>query len=728
MSPPAPQQPSNPPPRPQPQAGTQPGAKLPSPPAPSGGGPPATGSPPPAAGQPDQPPPPKPYRICTGTTPRLKIKQEGTLFCNPYNFIPFREQPLPRAAPTPRCADDRERERFTGCIELELELVTPLLSSDPTPQLRPLGQQQQGKEHKVYQALTVSGHPVLPATGVRGALRSMLEAICGAGVAVLADHIWLWEGRHANGRIGENAVLAEIVEPGGIGRPGRIRLGETRSFISATSSIDPHDRTAKHQWQWKHACLQNAHGKIDDPASLDRQCAVWANETFTSFIVATPAHLQPNALHPWRVKVSGKPVPPPARHPMTQRPIELAQKEDAAFRRLPDSPEIEIPAALWEELLGVNYGGLLDQRSKLGGPLKPHDLIWVILKPEHTVAQLGGEMNIRAEHIRCLSWTRWPRQGSPLHKRMPQYTHPPGWSADGTVDGVADLFGAVPLGPGRAAKRLAAFAGRIRPDNLVFPSDTIIERGIALAPLLPPHPSNRAFYRQSQDPETVCCADNYVDQNGNLKQSPHPADWLRGYKVYLAPPAGDRPWPYREQPVFGPDGQALPPHTQVNRTVDLIAAGSRGRVTLAVRGLSAAECALLRRITAPGFPWRLGGGKPLGLGCARVVSATWRDEQGRPLPEAQLAAWDKVPIASRFGPDLERRIGWWRRSQQPAPAKLRYPRAQGQQRGGHAWFNKLAKGKMNQPWGLQEYADQPGQLLPHLTEQDLTLPGYDARL
>ena len=81
------------------------------------------------------------------------------------------------------------------------------------------------------------------------------------------------------------------------------------------------------------------------------------------------------------------------------------------------------------------------------------------------------------------------------------------------VDQVTDLFGQVPPDSKYDAP---IFAGRIRPENLVFHNAaSSLTKNVVLAPLSVPHPGCSAFYRDTNDPTDDALAKD-----------------VRGYKVY----------------------------------------------------------------------------------------------------------------------------------------------------------------------------------------------------
>jgi hypothetical protein len=72
----------------------------------------------------------------------------------------------------------------------------------------------------------------------------------------------------------------------------------------------------------------------------------------------------------------------------------------------------------------------------------------------------------------------------------------------------------------------------VRPENLVFCNALAKVQRVTLAPLAPPHPGCRAFYRDNVDPDAISDSDP-----------------LRGYKVYRTTNESgqDAPWRYEVQ-------------------------------------------------------------------------------------------------------------------------------------------------------------------------------------
>lgn len=585
------------------------------------------------------------------------VAEDEITFHNPYTFIPFGNQPPRRREPTPLTIDELETFRVSGVFEVKVQLLTPLVSSEANPESEREG-------HKKYRALKIGADVVLPATGVRGALRTLLTLATGGTLGYVDEQLWLCEGRTV--QLGENPNAAMIVTPGRNGEPGRVRLGKTKLMTLPWADSLRGDRNTKY---WA------------DPAGSNYISAVEGSQT-----------------HPWRVFVSGKPV---GGH----------RKKDALF--LPDGPEIDLPWSLWEEYYGSH-------RNSTYPTLNEGDMIWL------ETQRAGGPVKGTAD-VRSIQSARWGRRGDRLRDAIRREFWPDSIRDDGLVDEVTDLFGHVPLNE----KAAPAFAGRVRPENLVFPSPPLSQ--VSLAALSSPKPGCSAFYRGDYDP--------------SIKRRV-----LRGYKVYRATKLERAPWKYNKQPVFSRNG-ASPSENSQNSTVSLVEAGAIGTLRIAVRALNYRELHLL--LSALCVDWRLGGGKPLGLGHARITQVTFIDEFGRRGGLATLGNGDwrnrrnllldavREVIAAVQRPEdghdtaTDERFVRWQQCQRPVE-RLRYPRAaNGGQVGGHQWFGIFAQRSRNRdelaPVNLGEDAERlagtdllAAQPLPKFeAEGSDVLYGYD---
>lgn len=588
-------------------------------------------------------------------------------FHNPYTFIPFATKPPIRRTPTPVTIDEDEGERgrFTGILDMEIKLLSPLLTSDPDPN--------DLNGHRIYKVQAIGDDVIVPATGVRGALRSLMSLLTGGTLGHVDEEAWLCQGRDARlgpaakaskGQVPDQAFLAEIVEPGSARREGKVRLGRTKLLLAS---------------DLESTAVRCGFDALPRPRQGDPPQSLWSNETGSDFSRTR------DESHPWRVKLSGRPVNPKG-------------KREGLFLAGGDDEITTLPTQLWSAFLG-RYRHADKQALRRG------DLVW--LQPKDLNCN-GIDPGKKGADVKSIQWARWGREGESLLKVVADHHRhllPDEINPDGLVDEVTDLFGQVPRQdlvaevPGwekAAGKPAGAFASRLRLGNLIFPGARQAVQQATLAPLQPPHPGCAAFYR------TVAgCSPSEVPDLVSNHGKP-----LRGYKVYrtTVERGETAPWLFRTQAVYGDDGQPKPPQQKVNKTVQLLPEGQgrSGRLRLALRALSEREVALV--LAACSVDWRLGGGKPLGLGHCRVTSATLRsmDDDGiLGAPVTMIRSDDGIapqpaPYAAVLAKDAQllERLRWWQLSQQPVK-RLRYPRAVVRNhnklnRGGHAWFGKHA--------------------------------------
>lgn len=576
----------------------------------------------------------------------------GFPFHNPYTFIPFPVQCAKRKKPSLLTIDETEQDRQSGILEVEVTTISPLLCCSPVPLEDPK------TKHKTFKALTIDNDVVMPATGIRGALRTLMTIITGGTLGYMDEDLWLCQGRDAQlgpsfrPGIPKNPFLAEVIEPGNSIRPGRIQLGTTKlielsKLIKLFHSEEEVDNKRGPQKDGR-----IVHLWIDDPDNPQRLGLVRTCEC------------------QWKAKLSGIKV--------NSRGL---LREGAV---LLDGPVIELPDSFWRVYQGRN-------RHSVRPELKKGDLIW--LEPDDPECKKINS----ASDIRSIQWARWGRKGIAFKDLLPQHAKPDSFNRDGFVDCVTDLFGQVPMD--EEGKAAGPFAARIRPHNLIFfDAKNKLIPGVTLAPLSSPHPGCRAFYRDCDDLDVL------------NKNSP-----LKGYKVYrnTREHGETAPWHYRVQGIYDKQGKLETSEKQkINITADLLKEKVTGKLRIAFRALDKTEMALL--LTTCSLDWKLGGGKPLGLGHCRVTSIKVLDEEGNMVrqfsrdPNSEEPMQLPAEIASlvcEFVP----RIRLYQESQRPVD-KLRYPRlvkpnGNRNTRGGHAWFSTFAvpkkSGKNNQdPVGL----------------------------
>lgn len=598
----------------------------------------------------------------------------GGSFYNPYTFIPFGVEPPRRDFPTPLTKDEVEKDRFTGILDLDLELLSPLLTNSPEAASENNG-------HKTFKVLAIGEDVVVPATGVRGALRTLMTVLTNGTLGYLDEEAWLCQGRDARlgpavqqtkGQVPDSPFLARVVKPGSHQRDGTLQLGRTK-LINA----DKLERLVG--------------GYLPRPTATKAGGSLWINDNEDSLSD------HPDPSHTWQVKLSGRPIQPRG-------------KREGLFRA--EGEPIPVPSTLWAAYLGRH-------RHSDHNELKKGDLVW--LEPKNP----GCSKIDSADDIESIQWARWGRRGERLLDVVAKHHSaqlPDAFNPDGKVDEVTDLFGQVPredladeIDPNWKQKGLPgpakSFAGRIRCGNLVFQAAANKVEKTVLAPLAQPHPGCAAFYRAWAETDPGQAADK--TSNHNLP--------LRGFKVYRTTrECGDNaPWKYSVQGIYDDKGELRPSGQKLNKTVELLpmSCGIQGKLRIAVRALTERELTLL--LSACAVDWRLGGGKPLGLGHCRIRSATLRqflDEGNLSEPvainrEADSPAELPMPYGAEPSQDkqLVARMQLWQASQMQID-QLRYPRAvienRQKNRGGHVWFQRHAQPKKSVaegavPVGLQ---------------------------
>lgn len=467
---------------------------------------------------------------------------------------------------------------------------------------------------------------------MRGFLRYLITVLTGGPLTHMDEDMFLCQGRDLQlGPRGKNpnaplhVFLGRVVKVGSRTGNGRIELGDT-ALVPAEDL--------------ERAC----HGRLPRPQANSEVHYLWAD--YHNGKVRSVAESE-DPQHKWQVKLSGRPV--------SQKGV----KKEGLFRG--DGTFIDLPPSLW--------GAYLNRHRHGDHPeLKKGDLVW--LEPKHW----EGDRITCAKDITSVQWARWGRKGENIKDVVPEHVYPDWLRDDGKVGIVTDLFGQVsPKSEPKSESKALAFAGRIRPENLVF-HDAAKTLGppVPLPPLAPPHPGCIALYRNNTDPNSISNKDG-----------------LKGYKVYRTTEEDGEsaPWLFSEQGVYDDEGRVKDGHQKLNKSAQLLPAGQMGMLRIAFRALSRAELALL--VAACRLPWRLGGGKPLGLGRCNMTVTRILGELGEELSCEGLNAELDGAVASR--------ARLWETSQQPV-SRLRYPRAASRNRnkinrGGHAWFQKLCQPK-----------------------------------
>ncbi|MDR3196919.1 MAG: RAMP superfamily CRISPR-associated protein [Planctomycetaceae bacterium] len=587
----------------------------------------------------------------------------GFSFHNPYTFIPFTKN-TKRDKPTLQTADEIDADRFTGIIELKITTQSPLLTIQT--------EKNKQEEHAKYKALTIGNDVIVPATSIRGSLRYLLTVVTGGPLTILDEQLYLCQGRdlpmdidpaHSRNPKAKPCCLAKIIESGNSRKSGKIQVGQTVMVLA--KDIPDCDFY-----------------RPQDRKNIEYR---WVNYDGTRVVSVSGKQ---DATHRWQVKLCGRPA------------NTKGVKKEGIF--LANGKEIDLPVKFWQAYANRNRHGARPE-------LQNNDLIWLELK-DHNVSVPRTENDIAS-----IQWARWGREGKQLIKILSDNVLPDYQKSDGNVANVTDMFGLVPVSKNNS--KVPAFAGRIRPDNLVFPDGKEhLTPMYPLAVLASPHSGCLPFYRAGS-PQTL-----------------NRQDSLRGYKIYrtsehTSPDDKEAPWKFENQGVYDKSGKVEDGGTtKVNFSAELLNPDVTGTVRLSVRSLSRKELSLLI-LVCNNNTWRLGGGKPLGLGQCEVQIIRILDELGNEILQQNMQL-------ETLEPETINRFNLWKATQKPVKM-LRYPRAviKNQNRitrGGLSWFQKFASPKRNGN-GLQsifiEKNEFFGQILPFFNEDgDDVLFGYDTML
>lgn len=571
-----------------------------------------------------------------------------TPFFNPYTFIPFSDNPFRKDSPTQRSADEIEKERVSGYIDMTIETLRPLMTLFP----KAVNATEKDNSPQKFRALTIGSDVIVPSTAIRGALRNLMMILTGGALGNLNPNAYACQGRDCQlgpvnphfmdatiaESIPKTAFLAKVISPGSANRPGFIRVGKcklvqredlVRLYHSSEAELTRADESARKK---KTHLFFSLHGNI--PQKYNPQ----------------------SGEQPWELKLSGK-------------PINGKYKREGMYQEDPEAKNIEIPPELWVQYNFRNVAGVHPTLFK-------GDLIWL----EHS--DIKGKTITKTEEVKSLQWARWGRRGDRLIDLINPTLRPDTYRKDKKVDWVTDLFGQV---SDTGDKNLPAFAGRIRPENLVFEDGkSKCYIGIELAPMSMPHPGCIGFYR---DPNH--------EENGKLM--------LRGYKVYRNAQENEQPWKYSEQGIYGERGELKPfnDNPKMNRSADLLSEKTTGHLRIAFSALNEQELGILYQTCST--VWRLGGGKPLGLGLCQTkdVRVFILNDDGCVTEDLKR----EYKIDEAMKQRLIQQTKCWEATQK-AVSKMRYPRAVSGNnfklnRGGHAWFSQRSKSKTNSKKELQ---------------------------
>ncbi|MCA9259012.1 MAG: hypothetical protein KDA61_07425, partial [Planctomycetales bacterium] len=289
--------------------------------------------------------------------PTIKAKPStlGLPFTNPYTFKPFAEDPPIRREPVFLTGEEScqgEERRFTGFVDLDVQTLRPLLTAAAERE------RHDSRKHQRLAALTIGDDVIVPATSVRGSLRSLVSLLTDGALNSLNPNVYLCQARDLQLFVPGNqkkmeaaraknpngvayGVLASIERPGSVYEPGTVRLGATKLVLAQEiiaqlrqANIKPHEFRRLRKPLYAEL---DGHGK---PVSV--------SET-------------KNDQHAWHLKISGNPIGGDS-HPRNKF------KQEGAF--LPSDQVLELPAELWEQFSERHA-------HSAKSTLKSGDLVWL---------------------------------------------------------------------------------------------------------------------------------------------------------------------------------------------------------------------------------------------------------------------------------------------------------------------------------------------------------------
>ncbi|NLG85434.1 MAG: TIGR03986 family CRISPR-associated RAMP protein [Firmicutes bacterium] len=554
-------------------------------------------------------------------------RKERYLFLNPYNFVRTIQKSRPKEHPLGDCPPP-PHDRYvglTGRITCKAKVITPLFISD-SHAVREAG------GHRTYRFFQYGGKPAIPATSLRGMVRSVFEALTNSCFAVFQKDGFLKGGREYRYSLEYRASSAVSMVPARV-----LNVDEEKeAILELLDCIDTYPENGN----LKHPMINAGLVKEAYPPNVKRfnpakKSGRLPSEAYDGMRVAALVTKQPKqhpekryyAFHVEAVEpvIEGKPVSlkEDENHKLvygwlhlTGPNIENKHDERLFFRwddKNPEPPELDdIPteylcgcdpevveeynhhlAGYWERL-GSNMEELsksLPRPSTFVAPnrkLKRGDLVYVLFdeKDKNRVKLLRPVAMPRLPYKHC----REDFLPDHLKQRCTSYEALcPACRVFGWVHEKAEEVG---------RDRPTAYAGRVRFDHGVIEEPFQTEGEITLAILSTPKPTTTPFY--------------LLDSNGN----PNPyVDYdtegarLRGRKMY------------RHHEKANPDEYQRTVRDRQNRTITgALKPGTEFTFTVEFENLAPVELgALLYALELEGeMVHRLGLAKPLGFGSVKV--------------------------------------------------------------------------------------------------------------
>lgn len=612
-------------------------------------------------------------------------------FHNPYNFVPA----PPRKVDDPDLGDhapvsqDRfQTDRYTGRIQVTMEVITPLLVPDAEHC------REESNGHKAFPLLLgQDGKPLIPASSVRGMLRAAYEAVTNSRFGRFSkehrnrlacrmearEGLRLIPARIENGKIHLLTGTSSVKQDGSPNGPQYAAWlsrysGNNKSTHQALKypdgTLPQHGDEVEcwveliqhHRWDRR----RNQH--VPDFQYWAVRSIVKAGETLPSAPPRSPATQKVNGRSWHEAKGQTKKI-----HCwvcITNANINRKHDERVFFRDASSKPPGPYPLTeshktMWRELIG-NYREIhaddLERRRRNGqgfdaclgrepgktawsrhvyedGDKELHDgtLCYVRLNPQRTDVEALFPVMIARELYKA---SPWELLGPSLRPATKPSELSPADRVFGWVRTEAD-------GASGSKGRESAVRGLLRVGRVVCessPEDAVEsfgEPGLPLAILAAPKPQQGRFY--------VAASPHGEAQRDRLSKTEAgyaPGKGLRGRKVYphhqglprehWGSPLEDRtqnsqgPWQeYRRPRVNGQEQR----DDQSRSVLGWVKAGARFSFDIDVTNVSKVELgALIYLLTLPkGHYHRFGGGKPLGFGSVRLAIGKCEVQTGESL-------------------------------------------------------------------------------------------------
>lgn len=555
-------------------------------------------------------------------------------FLNPYNFVRPLEVHHPTQAPSLGRCSPPPHDRYigiTGRIECRLTAVTPLFVSDSEDiKEEPVGD----KKHQHYRFFSdPEGHVAIPGTSLRGSIRSVFEAVTNSCFANFTG----------------DKRLSYHLPPGDALKlvPARVRrVSDDRwelDLLPGTTTVNPDQRPAGPQYAaWVHTYTplwaSRSSAKVPNSPYAARQrlsLAGWKHGDECQAIVEPVQHPL-RRFEFWNVVALARneqPLPKPKGNQrlvrgylcITNQNIENKHDERLFFSSQQLSP-LELPKEVrkrYEELItdyqerhGDDAGKrkqpaqtrgkepafsrfILERTRKNDCKLEHDDLVYVMLerKAHGFSAKFIVPVSVpRVGYDRRIG-DLLPKND--LSKCMQYDALCPACRTFGWIWGSEDKDA-----PRPPMTEPTAYAGRVRFSHAHLVDDAGTLGPTALSILSTPKPTTTRFYlRPKNGKPQDRLADHQVDYDA-------PDQIIRGRKFYRHHGTRLNPHEY----------QSATPKSDQNRTLHGIQKpGSVFQFTVNFENLSEIELgALLWSLEMEGWHHRLGLGKPLGFGSAKI--------------------------------------------------------------------------------------------------------------